>query len=79
MQIQTVFKAGNSSVVALPKDLGFKPGDKVVVDRGFGTATAFITKADSKKISSSITPDFLKILDGINKRYGKALTELAQK
>ncbi len=77
--MQIIFKAGNSSVVALPKDLGFKPGDKVIVNRGFGNATAFITKAGNKKANSSITPDFLKILDGINKRYGKALAELAQK
>ena len=37
MQIQTVFKAGNSNVVAIPKDLskelGFKSGQKVVVEK----------------------------------------------
>lgn len=79
MQIQVVFKAGNSNVVALPKDLGFKPGDKVIVDRGLQTGTAFVSKAGVKQVSSSITPEFLKILDGVNKRYGKALSELALK
>lgn len=28
---------------------------------------------------SSITPEFMKTLDGVNKRYGKALKELADK
>ena len=79
MQIQIVFRAGNSNVVALPKDLGFKPGDKVVVDRGLGVGTAFVSKTGVKQVSSSITPEFLKILDGVNKRYGKALSELALK
>jgi bifunctional DNA-binding transcriptional regulator/antitoxin component of YhaV-PrlF toxin-antitoxin module len=79
MQIQVVFKAGNSSVIALPKDLGFKPGDKVIVDRGLKIGTAFVSKAGVKQTSYSITPEFLKILDGINKRYGKALNELALK
>ncbi|KKR30380.1 MAG: hypothetical protein UT61_C0008G0036 [Candidatus Woesebacteria bacterium GW2011_GWA1_39_8] len=36
MQIQTVFKAGNSNVVAIPKDiskkLGLKKGSRVVVE-----------------------------------------------
>jgi len=79
MQIQVVFKAGNSNVVALPKDLGFKLGDKVVVDRGLENGTAFVSKAEVKQTLSSITPEFLKILDGVNKRYGKALSELALK
>lgn len=79
MQIQTVFKAGNSDVVALSKDLGFKTGDKVVVDRGIESGTAFVSKANKNQKPTSITPSFLKILDGINKRYGKALAELAGK
>ena len=79
MQIQTVFRAGNSEVVALPKSLGFKFGDKVVVDRGLEDGTAFVSKAEGKQKTSSITPGFLSILDGINKRYGKALKELAGK
>ncbi len=79
MQIQTVFRAGNSEVVALPKSLGFKFGDKVIVDRGLTSGSAFISKADGKQKISSITPGFLSILDGINKRYGKALKDLAGK
>ena len=79
MQSQTVFKAGNSNVVALPKDLGFKAGDKIIIDRGLSAGTAFISKAEGKRVSSSITPEFMEILEGINKRYGKALAELANK
>jgi len=37
MQIQTVFRAGNSNVVAIPKDLsketGIKAGQKVIVGK----------------------------------------------
>lgn len=79
MQIQTVFKAGNSDVVSLPKDLGFKFGDKVSVNKGLSNGTAFISKMDGDVAVSSITPEFISILDGINKRYGKALSELASK
>lgn len=79
MQVQKVFKAGNSSVITLPKDLGFKPGDKIIVDKGLSNGTAFISKANGREKVSSITPEFLRILGGINKRYGKALAELALK
>ena len=79
MQLQTIFKAGNSNVIALPKDLGFKVGDKVIVNPGLASGSAFITKANGKKVTSSITPEFIEILEGINKRYGKALSTLAQK
>lgn len=38
MQIQTVFRAGNSNVVAIPKDLsrdlGIRPGLKIIVEKG---------------------------------------------
>lgn len=78
MAIQTVFKAGNSEVIALPKNLGFKAGDKVVVNPGLKKKSAFVSLA-SEKSHSSITPDFVKIIDGINKRYSKALSELSRK
>ena len=37
MQVQTVFKAGNSNVVAIPKhlarEINLKPGQKVIVEK----------------------------------------------
>lgn len=83
MQVQTVFKAGNSNVVAIPSDIsremGIKPGQKVLVEVGFDKNTLWITKSGSKIKKTSITPGFLMVLDGINKRYGRALSELARK
>lgn len=79
MSTQTVFKAGNSNVLSIPKELGLKPGDKVLVQPGLTKGSFFVQKADKKIKSPTITPDFLNILQGINKRYGKALAELATK
>lgn len=79
MNIQTVFRAGNSEVVVLPKSLGFKTGDKVVVDRGLVAGTAYVSRANENLDASSITPNFLSVLEGVNKRYRKALAELANK
>lgn len=77
MQTQTVFRAGNSKVVSLPEELGFEFGDKIVVNKGLSNGTAFISRVDGNFTVSSITPEFINILDGINKRYGKALSKLA--
>ncbi|MFZ5933213.1 MAG: AbrB/MazE/SpoVT family DNA-binding domain-containing protein [Patescibacteria group bacterium] len=57
MQIQTVFRAGNSNVVAIPKDLsrelGIKPGQKVVIEKTEGEELVIRKARDrSKKISA---------------------------
>ena len=82
MQIQTVFRAGNSNVVAIPKDiskkLGLKRGSKVVVEATPDNRIV-VSKAENKKGKSSITPEFLEWLDSFNKEYGPALEELAKR
>ncbi|MEK7112847.1 MAG: AbrB/MazE/SpoVT family DNA-binding domain-containing protein [Patescibacteria group bacterium] len=51
MQIQTVFRAGNSDVVAVPKslgkELGIKTGQKVIIDKEGDKVT--IQKLSSRK------------------------------
>jgi antitoxin component of MazEF toxin-antitoxin module len=84
MKVQTVFKAGNSNVVSIPKsisnDLKLKKGSKVIVEMGVDGKSLVISKAGtgSGKRSLSITPGFIKILEGVNRRYGSALTKLAK-
>lgn len=56
MQIQTVFKAGNSNVVAIPRDLSealqIKPGQKVVLEES-GNGNILIKKLTKDKQSSA--------------------------
>ena len=83
MQIQTVFKAGNSDVVAIPPEVkkrtGLKTGSNIVVDVASDGKTVVITEVGSKAAKSFITPNFLNWLDNFNKEYGSALQELASK
>ncbi len=82
MQIQTVFKAGNSNVVAIPrpisKELGLKKGSKVVIELAADRRSVLLRKVGSKAVASSITPEFLEVLERVNKRYGPALRKLAK-
>ena len=79
---QTIVRIGNSVGVIIPKSLQendrLKPGDKVSVDRDKISGSFVVSKNGSKK-QSSITPEFVRILENINKRYGKALQDLAGK
>ena len=57
MQVQTVFKAGNSDVVAIPKSIGrsvgIKSGQKVVVEEspdGNSVVVRKITKISKKRL-----------------------------
>ena len=84
MSVQTVFKAGNSSVVAIPKDvakeLGFLPGKKVVVEKDIESGTVTIkkaTKAAPKKKTTKVTKEFNKWLKGAMKEDAEILDELA--
>ena len=83
MRLQTVFKAGNSDVVAIPPEVkkrtGLKTGSNVVVDVASDGKTVVITEVDSKRNKSFITPSFLNWLDGFNRQYSSALQELASK
>ena len=83
MQLQTVFKAGNSDVVAIPPEVkkrtGLKTGSNIVVDVASDGKTVVISEVGSKGNKSFITPNFLNWLDNFNKEYGSALQELASK
>ncbi len=83
MQLQTIFKAGNSDVVALPlevkKRTGLKTGSNIVVDVASDGKTVVISEVGSKRNNSFITPNFLNWLDGFNRQYSSALQELANK
>lgn len=84
MSIQTVFKAGNSEVVAIPKaiirDLNIKPKQKVVVE--MAGDDAFVVRKVTKisttpKKSAGITREFKKWLEGAMKEDAEILDELA--
>lgn len=84
MQAQRVFQAGNSSVVAIPKDLmkdlKIKPGQKVFVDKSPDGAAIVIKKAAptiNKNKKSSVSAEFQKWLDTFMKENGEILDELA--
>ena len=57
MKIQTVFKAGNSTVVAIPKELTeelqIKPGQKVKLEKSLENEAITIKKVGSSKVSKS--------------------------
>ena len=81
MQTQTVFKAGNSNVVSIPKPLlketGIKVGDKVILERvgsGFVVKKADIEKDKGEKKAKK---EFKKWLDTFMDENGEILDELA--
>ncbi len=75
MQVQTVFKAGNSNVVALPKDLGFRVGDKITINKLNGGL--FIEEAVKQKPKKAIAKEFQKWLKDVLKEDKEILDELA--
>ncbi len=82
MQIQTVFKAGNSNVVAIPKDLsrelGIKPGQEVVVVKDQNNEAIIIKKLEKTKIKKSATSkEFKKWLKEVLREDAEILDELA--
>lgn len=83
MKEQTVFKAGNSNVVAIPQNLlrsmGLKRGSKVVIEAA-PTGEAFVVrKADKGKLVSNraASAEFKKWLAQVLEEDGKVLDELA--
>lgn len=79
MQVQTVFKAGNSDVVALPKELGFKKGDKVTVEKA-SENEVLVKKVTSRKIKATASKtEFDKWLKVFIDENGKILDELAER
>lgn len=79
---QKIIKVGNSAALIIPKTLlqevGLNIGNKVVIEKD-PAGQAFTISKKGTSHTSSITPQFLAIVDRVNKRYGPALKELAQK
>ena len=79
MQIQTVFKAGNSNVVAIPKELNrklnFEAGQKVVVEES-GSGNILIRKVTKGK-AVSFEENFKKWWNAFLKENAEILDELA--
>ena len=81
---QKILKVGNSAAVTIPKkwldELGLQPGDEVVVNTDrVGEKLEVYSVRGKVRSDSGITPEFLDIVKGINKRYGKVLKKLADK
>ena len=84
MQTQTIFKTGNSNVVAIPKDLsseiGFFPGLEVVVSRIPNEESIVIRKvgkAKKTKNNNVIDKEFKSWMNGVLKEDEEILDELA--
>ena len=79
---QKIIKVGNSAAVIIPKTLlqevGLNIGNKVVIEKD-QINQAFTISKKTSNFPSSITPRFLAIVDRVNKKYGPALKQLAQK
>ena len=77
---QKVIQVGNSIGIVIPQQLrtGFKPGDKVVVEKDTD-GTILVNAYGKKHARSSVTPAFFSIVEKVNKRYAAALRELANK
>lgn len=84
MQTQQIFQAGNSSVVAIPKhllkDLNFKNGQKVELDKTSDGNALIIRKAvkpAGRLKKSPVTAEFRKWMDSFMKENKEILDELA--
>ena len=80
---QTIISIGNSYGVIIPKNLldstGLKPGGKIVLEKDPNNRKTIILSQNGKKNTSSITPNFLRIVENINKKYSLVFKELANK
>jgi antitoxin component of MazEF toxin-antitoxin module len=82
MQIQTVFKAGNSNVVAIPKELSqelkIKTGQKVIVAKDASGEAIVIKKVEKGKVKKlSADQEFKRWWKAFLKDNSEILDELA--
>lgn len=84
MQIQKVFQAGNSQVVAIPKELarevGFSVGKKVIMEKTPNGKGVIIMRADTstqKTSKSRSDAEFKAWLTQFMQENGEILDELA--
>ena len=84
MQTYSIFKAGNSHVVAIPKhlsdELNFKPGQKVTIDKtpeGNGIVIKKAVQTTVKSKQSPIGREFNKWLENVLIEDSEVLDGLA--
>jgi virulence-associated protein VagC len=78
MSIQTVFKAGNSHVVAIPKEFDIKTGEKVELRKSSDGDSVVITKVKKEKKKATKTEvEHEKWLKIFMEENGEILDELA--
>ena len=84
MNIQTVFRAGNSNVVAIPKnltdELNIKSGQKVIVEKDSSKEAIIIrkhSKTTRKSAKSAVNAEFKKWLNEVLDEDAEILDELA--
>lgn len=79
---QNVIPIGNSAGVIIPAKLrsqiGLQLGSKLVIKIGPDGKSLILSQSDPGQISS-ITPGFIKTLEGVNRRYGAVLSDLARR
>lgn len=83
MDVQTIFQAGNSNVVAIPKNIlsnmQLKTGDQVIVEK-VDEDTIVVKKSTSTKSKKSASKaEFQKWLKVFMDENGEILDELAQR
>jgi putative addiction module antidote len=80
---QNIVQIGNSTGIIIPKsllkELDLELGDTVELVKDPITNSLIVEKKGAEKKYPAVTPEFLQILERINKRYGKALKSLANK
>jgi len=82
MDYQVVFKAGNSNVVSIPKkiskELGLKPGVRVVVEKDNNNSVVVKKAENSQKTTKKASSkEFDKWLKNVLKEDEKLLDELS--
>ena len=79
---QTILPIGNSAGVIIPVGLrsqfGLDPGVKIFLYPSPDNRSIILSK-DTPSRKSSITPDFLQVLERVNKRYGSVFARLAKR
>jgi putative addiction module antidote len=79
---QKILKVGNSFALTIPRSfidkVGFKAGDEVYVQEDLDNKLLLITvKENANRLK--LSPDLFTWLDKIEKKYQKAILELAKK
>lgn len=78
--LQTMIQIGNSAGIILPKDvreeMGFRIGDKVVVEK---KNNRIILSSAKKKFSTGVNAKFMKMVDDFSTEHQDVLEELANK